>query len=235
MYYNARYYDAALGRFISADTLVADWYNPQLLNRFAYVRNNPVNLTDPTGHCDPDYCRWTHNDDDGWNLEYKEQDESKPRMPVEMKDEQNFDAKEFAADVLTISAITYDISAMVLDIVAGAAEIEMIGGIATGQPEIALPAGIVKQYLLVTTTIMSGYATAETAVADWLLGNTDLSQGKIGDNTVNSAINLVAGASVNSGLWNAVVSTHQVFGNDFQKLPTSLQILSGISVQFTGK
>ncbi len=48
-FYNARYYDAALGRFVSADTVVASRTNPQDLNRYAYVRNNPVNHTDPTG------------------------------------------------------------------------------------------------------------------------------------------------------------------------------------------
>ncbi|MBI5565677.1 MAG: hypothetical protein HY870_12355 [Chloroflexi bacterium] len=46
----ARYYDAALGRFISADTVIASLANPQSLNRYAYVYNNPVNNTDPTGH-----------------------------------------------------------------------------------------------------------------------------------------------------------------------------------------
>ena len=91
LFYNARYYDPAIGRFISADTVVpgnasggmdgvalrpltvafhepgfiatlngeganADklhWdgpVNPQSLNRYAYVNNNPMRWTDPTGH-----------------------------------------------------------------------------------------------------------------------------------------------------------------------------------------
>ena len=91
LFYNARYYDPAIGRFISADTVVpgnasggmdgvalrpltvafhepgfiatlnseganADklhWggpTNPQSLNRYAYVNNNPMRWTDPTGH-----------------------------------------------------------------------------------------------------------------------------------------------------------------------------------------
>lgn len=49
-YYNARYYDAAIGRFISADTLVPNYTYPQTLNRYAYVYNNPLKYTDPTGH-----------------------------------------------------------------------------------------------------------------------------------------------------------------------------------------
>lgn len=43
-YYNARCYDPALGTFVSADT-VSD-----SLNRYAYVRNNPIAFTDPSGH-----------------------------------------------------------------------------------------------------------------------------------------------------------------------------------------
>jgi len=46
----ARYYDAAQGRFISADSVVPNANDPQSLNRYAYVRNNPLNLTDPSGH-----------------------------------------------------------------------------------------------------------------------------------------------------------------------------------------
>jgi RHS repeat-associated protein len=53
LYDNARYYDPALGRFLSADTVVPDPQNPQALNRYAYALNNPVGYTDPTGHCIP--------------------------------------------------------------------------------------------------------------------------------------------------------------------------------------
>ena len=50
-FYEARYYDAELGRFISADSLVPNPHNPQDLNRYSYVRNNPLRYTDPTGRC----------------------------------------------------------------------------------------------------------------------------------------------------------------------------------------
>jgi len=54
MYYNARYYDPALARFTSADTIVPGAGNPQAFNRYSYSFNNPVRYTDPTGHftCD---------------------------------------------------------------------------------------------------------------------------------------------------------------------------------------
>jgi len=44
-----RYYPNRLGRFNSADPLGGDIGDPQTLNRYAYVRNNPLNLADPTG------------------------------------------------------------------------------------------------------------------------------------------------------------------------------------------
>jgi len=49
-FYNARYYDPAIGRFTQADSIIPDQYNPQSLNRYAYVLNNPVKYVDPTGH-----------------------------------------------------------------------------------------------------------------------------------------------------------------------------------------
>jgi hypothetical protein len=47
---NARYYLPQIGRFVSPDSIVPDPANPQSFNRYAYVRNNPINLSDPTGH-----------------------------------------------------------------------------------------------------------------------------------------------------------------------------------------
>jgi len=41
MYYGARYYDAGLGQWVQADPLIQDLYNPQGLNRYSYVLNNP--------------------------------------------------------------------------------------------------------------------------------------------------------------------------------------------------
>jgi RHS repeat-associated protein len=54
-YYNARYYVPGIGRFASADTIVPNPANPQSLNRYSYVRNSPLNFTDPTGHRDCEF------------------------------------------------------------------------------------------------------------------------------------------------------------------------------------
>ena len=48
--YNARLYDPVAGRFISPDSIMQNSYDPQLLNRYSYVRNNPLIYVDPTGH-----------------------------------------------------------------------------------------------------------------------------------------------------------------------------------------
>lgn len=47
---NARYYMPEIGRFVSADTIVPEPENPQSYNRYVYVRNNPMNFMDPSGH-----------------------------------------------------------------------------------------------------------------------------------------------------------------------------------------
>gem|GEM_PF-3855451 len=51
-YYNARYYNSHIRRFTQPDDVIANPYNPQELNRYSYVNNNPLTYTDPTGHFD---------------------------------------------------------------------------------------------------------------------------------------------------------------------------------------
>ena len=49
-FYNSRWYDPALGRFIQADTIVPmASQGTQAFNRYAYVNNNPLKYVDPTG------------------------------------------------------------------------------------------------------------------------------------------------------------------------------------------
>jgi RHS repeat-associated protein len=50
-YFGARYYSGALGRFMSPDEVFADQHpdDPQSWNIYAYVRNNPIKNTDPSG------------------------------------------------------------------------------------------------------------------------------------------------------------------------------------------
>jgi RHS repeat-associated protein len=50
MYYGARYYSPEYRVFVQPDSMLPDPYNPQALNRYAYVLNNPVKYTDPSGN-----------------------------------------------------------------------------------------------------------------------------------------------------------------------------------------
>ncbi len=48
MFYNARWYDPTIGRFVQADSIVPG--GVQGYDRYAYVGNNPVAYSDPSGH-----------------------------------------------------------------------------------------------------------------------------------------------------------------------------------------
>jgi RHS repeat-associated protein len=63
-YFMARYYSSAMGRFMSPDWSAkvmpvpyAKLGNPQSLNLYAYVGNNPLRFTDPTGHDLQEVCK----------------------------------------------------------------------------------------------------------------------------------------------------------------------------------
>ena len=45
-----RYSDPYLNRFLQPDSITPNIYNPQNLNRYSFVGNNPINFSDPTGH-----------------------------------------------------------------------------------------------------------------------------------------------------------------------------------------
>jgi RHS repeat-associated protein len=48
-YYGARYYDPLTNRFLTLDPWAGELSNPQSLNKYAYVLNNPLKFIDPTG------------------------------------------------------------------------------------------------------------------------------------------------------------------------------------------
>ena len=55
--FGARYMSSSMGRFMSPDfndipdsVPYADFDNPQSLNLYSYVRNNPLSSVDPDGH-----------------------------------------------------------------------------------------------------------------------------------------------------------------------------------------
>ena len=68
-FYNARFYSPYLNRWIQPDTIIPGAGNSQAYDRFAYVLNNPVIYTDPSGHkyCDADgVCYDSSNGTNGY-------------------------------------------------------------------------------------------------------------------------------------------------------------------------
>jgi RHS repeat-associated protein len=77
-YFGARYYASSLGRFMSPDydaddddlepVPYANLEDPQSLNLYSYVGNNPLNRTDRNGHfrciCQPDPDYWKHQQEE---------------------------------------------------------------------------------------------------------------------------------------------------------------------------
>lgn len=56
-FYEARWYDAALGRFAQPDIITPQPGDPQGLNRYSYVLNNALRFEDPSGY-DPLDAAW---------------------------------------------------------------------------------------------------------------------------------------------------------------------------------
>ena len=49
--------DDYLNQFIQTDTIVPNWRDPRTLNRYVYVKDSPINLTDPSGHMADPGCQ----------------------------------------------------------------------------------------------------------------------------------------------------------------------------------
>jgi len=75
-YFGARYYGSSMGRWMSPDWSktptgipYVDLTNPQTLNLYQYMRNNPLSGVDPDGHCD--WCQkvWNKITGNGWKTD----------------------------------------------------------------------------------------------------------------------------------------------------------------------
>jgi RHS repeat-associated protein len=69
-YYQARFYDASLGQFLSPDTIIPSPGNVLDWNRYLYTRGNPVRYLDPSGHICVDFAGGKtcteDSDSNGW-------------------------------------------------------------------------------------------------------------------------------------------------------------------------
>lgn len=55
---HARYFSPNLGRFLSVDPVGGEIGSSQSWNRYSYVRNNPLNMVDPTGEAGKEVADW---------------------------------------------------------------------------------------------------------------------------------------------------------------------------------
>ncbi|RAP24773.1 hypothetical protein C2W64_02780 [Brevibacillus laterosporus] len=83
IYLRARYYDPNEGRFITEDTYKGQVDNPLSLNRYAYVHNNPLRFTDPSGH-DAWLVHGTWSDEKTWT---KNRDNMVPYLKETFKED----------------------------------------------------------------------------------------------------------------------------------------------------
>jgi RHS repeat-associated protein len=65
-YYRSRFYDADLGRFLSADRYSGTQDDPLSLNRYAYVKNAPTRFVDPLGAAAEERSQAQSNDRIVW-------------------------------------------------------------------------------------------------------------------------------------------------------------------------
>jgi len=63
VYMQARYYDPTSGRFLGLDPVSPDAGNVFNINRYAYVSNNPISHTDPTGEQCAQCLYWPGNEE----------------------------------------------------------------------------------------------------------------------------------------------------------------------------
>jgi hypothetical protein len=69
-----RWYDPALGRWTSPDSIVPEPNEPQSLNRLSWVRGNPLKFVDPTGQKEEEACSLSdeecEDDEIFWDSDY---------------------------------------------------------------------------------------------------------------------------------------------------------------------
>jgi RHS repeat-associated protein len=98
-YFGARYMSSAQGRFTSPDPVFASaahLTDPQMWNEYAYVRNNPLKLTDPTGL--DFYTTCAHTKDNGDTCQQVQNGSAKVWVQGTSDSNGNFTANRIAND-----------------------------------------------------------------------------------------------------------------------------------------
>ncbi len=224
-----------INRFLSADTIVLGYANPQSLNRYSYVVNDPMRYTDPTGHmqASDDY-----EDSDG---KCGSNDKGCNDLVKRIKDKQDKDkgTGPITNAILNLpgSADFYSGAAIGLDGVAWltdsfATGVVIYGGVfgaglgipgtAVGGPAVptvtglagAIIAELYVQPILNVGNAIASLSTAATVIADTKTGNTRIENGIFSSNVKNSfTLTSVGWANKEAGLSLAIQSLALI--NDF--------------------
>jgi RHS repeat-associated protein len=101
MFYNARWYDPAIAHFTQADSLIPGAGSSQAWDRYAYVFNNPLKYTDPSGH-DPWFI-------EGWDNRYlqKQVDNTCAVVSIAVALSVYYDTRMTQTDVQPLFPLTY--------------------------------------------------------------------------------------------------------------------------------
>ena len=185
LFYNARWYDTALGRFIQADTIVPGAGNPQAFDRYAYVLNNPLRYTDPSGH--------RNCEEDGYNCPGDQTTMTSTPTPNDNGPITNFlqslpgSAEDWntlskGLDILALTLDTYASGVVTYGGIAGAGVAAPF--IAGGAPEVPVVTGLAgasiaelsAQPLLRFDNLLASASMVSTIIADTKSGTTNIDE-----------------------------------------------------------
>ncbi|MET0624888.1 MAG: RHS repeat-associated core domain-containing protein [Pyrinomonadaceae bacterium] len=180
-YARARYFATSQGRFTSADTFGGKSYNPQTLNLYAYVLNNPLKWVDPSGH-----FRQKPRDESGQDEKHGK-DENNQIWEVDESGNPTDNPHIFSRESVTLDLRPPDLAASWHDIVPvwnGLRRLVFYNH--TGQPERALGSfysasidGASLIYGLVGRGGLTAVQLTERGVVRGALGEADVAAGRV--------------------------------------------------------
>jgi RHS repeat-associated protein len=238
LWYNSRFYDAQLGRFNQPDTVVPmASHGVQAWDRFAYVNNNPVKYTDPSGH-------WPEID---WEINTQEMAQNFTNWVLQTTglSSQGVTTSDIA-NILSSASTILDVAAGVADVMAVGvvAAVTIIGAPMAG-PEISYPAGeLAAKPLLLMGNILATEATLCAAGSELLKGDLGLEMTiqadssnldihgelSIGTGTAIGAITTGIGWIPGVPSWGSLGLQSIAIANDFG-VGQSLGLLNGTSLK----